>query len=264
LRFLSNVSLRIKREKCVNKLPVTPALQTFAATAKLHSMATDYDATEFVDADFQSTGGKTTGPATATSGNLAGRAPTREEVETRLLDAQQKHAELKRAQADLERERANLEETRRRQAELQTGRKEITEQLTRGLGLLEEAEFSARRDAEQMAKTITDIKDALAKVQAINEESWTGENFPTELTRGLTTLENARMEWNSARLKFSVLTGPKAEGASAVEATPPAARTILGAQSLAELTKVGLALTWPLAAVVLGALAVLLVLLFRR
>jgi hypothetical protein len=35
--------------------------------------------------------------------------------------------------------------------------------LTRGLGLLEEAEFNTRRDAEQMVKTIGDFRDALEK-----------------------------------------------------------------------------------------------------
>ena len=82
------------------------------------------------------------------------RAPTREEVDRKVVEAQQKLAELKRAQEDLERERAALEELRRRQTEFQTGRQEMIHNLTRGLGLLEEAEFNARRDAEQMVKTI--------------------------------------------------------------------------------------------------------------
>ncbi len=87
-----------------------------------------------------------------------------------------------------------MEETRRRQREFQTGRLEMVQNLTRGLGLLEEAEFTARRDAEQMAKALGDLRDALGKVQAINEESWTHDSFNVELTRALTTLENARME----------------------------------------------------------------------
>src|SRR5512139_718203 len=113
-------------------------------------MSSNYDATEFVDGDFE---GRRL-PHSAASGGAAGSAPSREEVDSKVLEAQQKLAELKRAQETLERERAALEETRRRQAEFQTGRQEVVQQLTRGLGLLEEAEFSARRDAEQMAKTL--------------------------------------------------------------------------------------------------------------
>src|SRR4249920_2480441 len=139
-------------------------------------MATEYDTTEFVDTDFQA---HKSPYATATAAVSATpfRAPTREEVDTKVSEAQQKLTELKRAQEELERERASLEEVRRRQAEFQTGRTEMIQSLTRGLGLLEESEFAARREAEQMAKSIGEMRDALAKVQAIHEEGWTRDNF---------------------------------------------------------------------------------------
>src|SRR6266446_7402024 len=169
-------------------------------------MPSDYDATEFVDGDFQAH--KSPYSASASGSGQLLRAPTREEVDSKVAEAQQKLAELKRAQEELERERAALEETRRRQLEFQTGRQEMIHHLTRGLGLLEEAEFNARRDAEQMAKALVDLREALTKVEAIQEESWSKESFGVELTRALTTVENARMEWNSARLKFPLLAGP--------------------------------------------------------
>ena len=107
--------------------------------------------------------------------------------------------------------------------EFQTGRQETIQNLTRGVGLLEEAEFSARRDAEQMAKALVDLRDALAKIEAIHEETWTKDNFSMELTRALTALENARMEWNAARLKFPILSGQAPDGsASAPTAAAPA------------------------------------------
>src|SRR5580765_4382551 len=159
-------------------------------------MASDFDPTEFIDGDFQ-----TQKSPFSTSAGLHQRAPTLQEVDSKVLEQQQRLAELKKAQEEKERELASLEETRRRQMEFHNGRQELIHNLTRGLGLLEEAEFNARRDAEQMAKALADLRDALAKVEAIREESWSGDNFHVELTRSLTTLENARMEWNSARLK---------------------------------------------------------------
>src|SRR5690348_3062739 len=134
-------------------------------------MASQYDATEFVDTETH----QHKSPY-ATAATLAGamqRAPTREEVDMKVTEAQQKLSELKRAQEELERERAALEETRRRQIEYQTGRQEMVENLTRGFGLLEQAEFKARRDSEQLAKALADFRDALTRVQAIHEESWT-------------------------------------------------------------------------------------------
>jgi hypothetical protein len=221
-------------------------------------MASDYDPTEFIDGDFQ----KQKSPFSSSPATHQ-RAPTVQEVDSRLLEQQQKLAELKKAQEEKERELASLEETRRRQMEFQTGRQELIHNLTRGLGLLEEAEFNARRDAEQMAKALTDLRDALSKVEAIREESWSGDNFHVELTRSLTALENARMEWNSARLKFPVLSGQHAHdnGAPPPKAPSP---TSLSSLPLSKLCRVGLGLTWPLAAVGLAILAALVTLLFRR
>jgi len=225
-------------------------------------MASDYDASEFVDGDFQAQ--KSPFAATSSPATRAGRAPSHEEVDAEVAAKQQRLAELKREQELLERERSALEETRRRQMEFQTGRQEMTQNLTRGLGLLEEAEFGARRDAEQMAKAIADLRDALTKVQAIHEETWTKDNFSVELTRALTALENARMEWNAARLKFPVLSG--SIPATTPEA-PPATVNLsapFGSRSFGELCRVGFALTWPLALVALAALALLAVMLLRH
>ncbi len=187
------------------------------------------------------------------------RPPTREEVESRVSETHNKISELKRAQEELERERAGLEELRRRQMEFQTGREEMLQNLTRGVGLLAEAEFAARRDAEQMAKVVSDLKDALQKVQSINDQTWSKENFNVELTRALTLIENGRMEWNSARMKFPVLSGaPLTEKENPTSNFGP---SLFAPQSLGQLFKLGLALTWPLVLVGLG---IFLLLLLRR
>jgi hypothetical protein len=215
-------------------------------------MAGEHDPSEFIDTDF-----------TARKSPFA--APSRDDVDRKVVEAQQKLVELKRAQEELERERAGLEELRRRQSEFQTGRDEVIQNLTRGLGLLEEAEFTARRDAEQMVKTLADFRAALAKVQAVRDETWTKENFQLELTRALTTIENARMEWNSARLKISALAGETKKAAappdknSAAAPAPP-----LAGLGFFQLCKIGLALTWPLLLVALGALGIFIAILARK
>ncbi len=143
--------------------------------------------------------------------------------------------------------------------EFQTGREEMLHHLTRGIGLLEEAELTARRDAEQMARVLTEFREAVTKVQGINEQLWNQENFSVELTRATTTIENARMEWNAARLKFPILSGISA-GPTELAAAKAGA-SLLATTDLLQLCKIGFALTWPL--VLLGA-AIFLVLLLRR
>jgi len=135
----------------------------------------------------------------------------------------------------------------------------MLQHLTRGIGLLEEAELNARRDAEQMAGVLAEFRDTAAKVQAVNEQAWTQENFSVELTRALTTIENARLEWNGARLKFPLLAGaPPIPSDAAPEKSPVPS---LAAADLAQLCRIGLAFTWPL--VLLGG-AIFLVLLLRH
>ncbi len=220
----------------------------------------DYDASEFIDGDLAAK----SSPRSAGSSPPRARAPTREEVDSKVTEAQQKLAELKRAQEELERERAALEETRRRQSEFQTGRQETIQNLTRGIGVLEEAEFNARRDAEQMSKMLLDLRDALSKIQAIREETWTQENFNVELTRALTTIENARMEWNSARLKFPVVAEAPHPPAAAASTEAAPITSVLGTQSFGELCRLGFALTWPVAFVLLAGLVTVALILLRR
>ena len=108
-----------------------------------------------------------------------------------------------------------------------------------------------------------EFRDALTKLQAIHEEGWNKENFNVELTRALTVIENARMEWNSARLKFRVLAEDAAE-TKPTTSNAPAATLPFEGRSFAELCKWGLALTWPLAVVALLALIALIVVLARH
>lgn len=225
-------------------------------------MGSNFDATEFVDSDYQ----QSSSPFTTATTGLPSRAPTREEVDSKAAEAQQKLAELKRAQEQLERQRAELEDTRRRQSEFQTGRQEMLQHLERGIGLLEEAEFSARQEAEQINAALLGLRDALGKVEVLNEAQWSGDTFHRDLTRALTTLENARMEWNTCRLKFPILSGnaPDQEGGTNGAVAARASGRGLSELTLLQACKLGLALTWPIALVGLGAVGLFTALLLQH
>jgi hypothetical protein len=236
-------------------------------------MASKFDESEFIDTDYESSrqslgvGTVTTSTMSSHPGpqaNPQSRPPTREEIEGRVSEAHARLAELKRAQEQLERERAALEEARRRRAEFANGREEMLHHLTRGVKLLEEAEFAARRDAEQMSRTLADMRQTLGKVEELKEESWTQETWNTELTRALTTLENARMEWNSARMKWPILDGAMKQEEPESKQTAPGLLNALEGKTFTELCQLGLALTWPVALAGLLAASVLFVLLLRK
>lgn len=191
-------------------------------------------------------------------------APTLEEISARVSETNQKLAELRRIQEELDRKRTALEELKRRQTELQLGRTEIVENITRGLALLEEARLKAEREAEQIARTIENLKNALEKVQAIREESWTADTFEVELTRALTAIENARMEWHTARRKHSILDGAVTEP-GALTAVPGGAPIHTIAQMrMRDLCRLGLGMTWPLVLAFLLVATIALALLLKR
>ncbi len=220
-------------------------------------MASQFDDSDFIDREYLAS---QTGYA-RTAASMVQRPPTVEQLDSRVGDARQKLADLKRAQEQLERERAALEEARRRRLEFQTGREEMLQNLTRGVTLLEQAELASRRDAEQMAKTLASLRESLGQVQGIQDQAWTQENWSVELSKALATVDNARMEWNGARLKWALLNGPATEPAQG-ERVPPLAAAWTNSSFL-ELCKLGAALTWPVALVGLIGLIVLLVVRLR-
>lgn len=231
-------------------------------------MGGDLDHSDFVDPDYERTrrtGGTVpslTGPAASPGGN---RPPSRDEINQQVTAAQQALIELKRRQEDLERERSQLEEARRRRIEYEQGHEEMLAHLTRGISLLDEAEQSARRDAEQMARSLADLRTALEKVSALNETAWPAESYHTELTRALATLENARMEWNSAQIKWPVLSQKNTlSGGPGSPAQPDETAPLFQGKSPGELARLGLALTWPVALAVLAVGTALAFVLARR
>ena len=192
------------------------------------------DGTDLLEEDF---------PAISHASPKRGRSTDREELDTQSVDLQKRVTDLSRELEVVERERVTVEESRRRFANFETGHDEMLQELTRGLGLLEEAEHDARRNAEQMSKTIIDIRETLEKVEELEDIDTNRDDWKVQLTRNLTTLENARMEINSAKLKWPILTQmpedpetPKNQGASTGGAP----------QSFGQLCLMGLALTWPL------------------
>jgi len=192
-------------------------------------------------------------PAAAKAGD------DREELDNQVSSLQSKLAELNRARDKLEREKATVEESRRRFTEFQTGREEMMHELTRSLGLLDEAQLDAQREAEQMARTIADLRDALEKVDVLEEVDTHDEQWKVHLTRNLTTIENARMELNSARLKWQLLSGDPADEHDSFTAHAPATNIGLALpKSFGQLCLLGLAFTWPLLLMGTAIVAVLL------
>jgi predicted nuclease with TOPRIM domain len=207
-----------------------------------------FDGPDLLEEDF---------PATAKGATLVNE--DHEELDDQVSTLQTQLANLNHARDKLEREKATVEESRRRFSEFQTGREEMLHELTRSLGLLEEAQLDAQRDAEQMTRSMDDLRDALTKVDSLVEVDTHNEDWKVLLTRNLTTIENARMELNSARLKWTLLSGIRDDESQGFTAPVQPGQTGLPLpKSFAQLCLWGLALTWPMLLIGAAITAVLL------
>ncbi len=187
--------------------------------------------------------------------------------ENTTVEVDQELVALRQRQKELEDQKNQLEEAERRRTEYHNGRKEMEENLIRGIGILDEELIQARRQLTLIEKTLSSFSESLAKVQRLNHESWSTESYATELTRALTTLENARMEWNSARVKLPSLDPLKQDTASAQgNLKGLSASSLLQAlesSSWSRIFRLGLLIHWPILAVALFTLLIFIALLLK-
>ena len=209
---------------------------------------------EHVAAEYSSVSSAASRPVTVSSEN------TTVEVDQELVA-------LRQRQKELEDQKNQLEEAERRRTEYHHGRKELEENLIRGIGILDEELIQTRRQLALIEKTLSSFSENLAKVQRLNHESWTTESYATELTRALTTLENARMEWNSARVKLPSLDPLKQDTASAQGnlkgLSASSLLQSLESSSWSRVFKLGLLIHWPILVIALFTLLIFIALLFK-
>jgi hypothetical protein len=188
-------------------------------------------------------------------------APGRTPPEKAIEDVQQELDEqlellknLKRQQEEIEQRKNELMELARRRAELTTGQKRMREHFTRGITLLERAEYVSERQIEEIRTAKKTFQDHLASVEAINPKAWEPDDVDEELTRALSKIDNAQAVYSQSRAKISALSGQEVEPASPEDGGDAEGWDSAAAVPFAELVWRGFALTLPLI-LVLAAIA---------
>ena len=119
-------------------------------------------------------------------------------VEEQLLD-------LKRQQEEIERQKRELDELSRKQREFDQGRREIVEKLTRGLVLLEREEFEVKRELEQIRIVRDSFAEHLGQTENLNPADWATEDLPSELTKALARVDQAKAIYSQSRARLMAL-----------------------------------------------------------
>ncbi|MGI9115917.1 MAG: hypothetical protein ACR2FX_13005 [Chthoniobacterales bacterium] len=174
-----------------------------------------------------------------------------ESVTPELLDSQVQKAQeqllaLKRQQEQIEKQKRELEELSRRQEELDRGRSEMADKLARSLVVLERDAYETQKKLEQLRATRESFAQHLEMLEAIDPKSWNPVDLHRELSRALSTVDDARAEFSQHRSRLHALANGDADEVALPEAAPGIRAT--GERSFTQWMLIGFAITLPLIA----------------
>lgn len=118
-----------------------------------------------------------------------------EHLDSQVQKAQEQLLSLKRQQDVIERQKRELEELSRRQEQLQTGRAEMVDKLTRALVIVEREEFETQRRAQMLSGIKESFSLHLQYFESLDLKGVEGHDLSKELTRALSALDDARAEY---------------------------------------------------------------------
>jgi predicted RNase H-like nuclease (RuvC/YqgF family) len=130
---------------------------------------------------------------------------TANELDLKAQRYEEQLLDLKRQQDEIARQKRDLDELSRKQREFDEGRREIVEKLTRGLVLLEREEFEVKRELEQIKSVRDNFSEHLSQTENINPADWASEELPSELTKALARVDQAKSIYSQSRARLLAL-----------------------------------------------------------
>jgi response regulator RpfG family c-di-GMP phosphodiesterase len=182
-------------------------------------------------------------------------AVTPELLDSQVQKAQEQLLQLRRQQEQIEKQKRELEELSRRQEELERGRAEMTDKLTRSLVVLEREAYETQKKLEQLRATRESFGQHLEILEGIDPKGWNSADLHRELSRALSTVDDARAEFSQQRSRLQAIATQDAEDVSLPEAGPEVVRGG-GERSFGQWILIGFALSLPLITVGLMSLLI--------
>ncbi len=178
-----------------------------------------------------------------------------EHLDSQVQKAQEQLIQLKRQQEQIEKQKRELEELSRRQEELERGRAEMTDKLSRSLVILEREGYDSQKKLEQIRTTHESFTQHLQLLEAIEPKTWNPAELPKELSRALSTVDDARTEFSQQRSRLEAGNSDQSADLNLPDAASDLAR-LGGGKTFAQWVRIGFALTLPL--IIFGLIALLI------
>jgi chromosome segregation ATPase len=177
-----------------------------------------------------------------------------EHLDSQVQKAQEQLLQLKRQQEQIEKQKRELEELSRRQEELERGRAEMSDKLTRSLVILEREAYDSQKKLEQLRVTHESFTQHLQHIEAIDPKVWNPTDLHKELSRALSTVDDARAEFSQQRSRLQA--AEEATGDVALPEAAPAVGGPAGGRTFLHWMQIGFAFSLPL--IIFASLALLL------
>src|SRR5437879_9420152 len=148
--------------------------------------------------------------------DLTEETPSVEHLGNQVQKAQEQLLQRKSKQEQIEKQKRELEELSRRQDELEHGRSEMADKLTRSLVVLEREGYNAQSRLEQIRAARESFGQHLELIEAIDPKSWNPSDLHKELSRALSTVDEARTVYNEQRSRLQAAGGHEGEDRKSV------------------------------------------------
>ena len=178
-----------------------------------------------------------------------------EHLDSQVQKAQEALVQLKRQQDQIEKQKRELEELSRRQEELERGRAEMSDKLTRSLVILEREAYDTQKKLEQLRATRESFGQHLELIEAIDPKSWNPAELHKELSRSLSTVDDARTEFSQQRSRLQASDDTDGD-VGLPDIAAEGSGLLSGGRSFSQWVLIGFAITLPL--IIFGFVALML------
>ena len=166
-----------------------------------------------------------------------------EHLDSQVQKAQEQLLQLKRQQEQIEKQKRELEELSRRQEELERGRSEMTDKLSRSLVVLEREAYDSQTRLEQLRATRESFAQHLGLIEAIDPKSWNPADLHKELSRALSTVDDARAEFSQQHSRLQATSNGASD--EVLPEVAPDLSELGGGRSFSEWMRIGFAFSLP-------------------